>query len=232
MKEKGFWRHRSRPWREAAVLRGAVVGAAGILLLCRCVYDPDDRCDPGQVFNGSACVCPAGAVMQGGGLCVACGANEAPSGNSCECATGFSRPSADAACAPNPANVGTACDTTSTPCTDPVYGYCQVVAGTSGYCTIAGCASSQECTAGYQCDTSGSPSYCRRPPSGLDAPCTSSTDCAGFDATFCDTYSSRQCYVQGCTMSPDNCFPGYACCDLSSLGFASTLCLPEGSCPT
>jgi hypothetical protein len=72
-------------------------------------------------------------------------------------------------------------------------------------------------------------------PSGQDMPCSSEADCAGTDATFCETLQSNVCLVQGCAVGDSSCAPGRECCDLSAIplgGFdtAGGLCIPEGAC--
>ena len=122
--------------------------------------------------------------------------------------------------------LGTACDE-NTHCTDAKFDHCEAGADGSGYCTNTGCASSEDCTDSYACDLTVTPSVCRRPPVGLSMSCTSDADCAGTEATFCDTLYSHSCLVQGCSLAPDNCFVGWQCCDL---GGPQPLCLPQGAC--
>jgi len=194
------------------------------------VYDPDDRCGPHQVvFEDKRCVCEPGAALTPTG-CVPCAVHEVPGTMGCECESGYSRPSAGAACEEVPAGLGTACNLTTMPCTDAVYSHCAADASGSGYCTTAGCTSSADCTSGYACNTSGAASFCQRPPMGLSMSCTSDADCAGTEATYCDTFMSHSCLVQGCTVAPDNCFEGWDCCDLSAFGLPQPLCIPQGQC--
>lgn len=61
-------------------------------------------------------------------------------------------------------------------------------------------------------------------PKGLGKPCSSSSDCAGTEATFCDLVVTRSCVVEGCSLAANDCFTGYACCDLSKYGLAKTIC--------
>jgi hypothetical protein len=206
---------------------GASTLAAG------CVYNANDRCDENEELtpDGTSCACVSGAVMTGH-ACVLCGANEVPGNGMCVCATGYTRPTPDAACVPAPSALGMSCDTTSAACTDATYSHCEVTSGTAGYCTNTGCASSADCMGGYACDMSGSIPFCRRPPVGAGQACQSNTDCAGTEATFCDTAVTQQCHVQGCTLSPDNCFEGTQCCDLSQFGVPQPICVQTGTCPT
>jgi hypothetical protein len=223
--------HPRRRWRQAAARHKSRLVAAGVLL-CGCVYDPHDRCDPGQVFNGDSCTCPANTLMLDGGACQPCGANEIVSAGACQCVAGYSRSSQDAGCEPNPADMGVACDPASAPCASPVYGHCEATSGTSGYCTTSGCTSADQCTGGYDCDTNSSPSYCRRPPTGYGATCGTDADCASYDAKYCETMVAHQCLVNNCTKSPNSCFVGYDCCDLTTLGIPQKICIPKGNCPT
>lgn len=125
--------------------------------------------------------------------------------------------------------LGAECSTDSS-CSDPAFNHCEM-STTGGYCTSTGC-SEGECSGGYACDTSASPSVCRRPPNGLGKSCTSASDCAGTEATFCDTFMAHACLVANCSLEPNNCFTGYECCDLSPFGVPAPLCVPTGACPT
>jgi hypothetical protein len=198
-----------------------------------CVYDPDHRCGDNQVLSpdGRQCMCVENAVMTTHG-CTLCGANEIPGDGACTCAPGYTRPTPEAACQQAPSALGLACDAASAPCTDPTYATCHVTAGTAGYCTKAGCTTAADCTNGYACDTGAVPAYCKRPPVGAGLACQTSADCAGTEATYCDAVVTHLCHVQGCTRTPDNCFPGYACCDLTPFGVPQPICVPAGTCPT
>jgi len=131
--------------------------------------------------------------------------------------------------------MGRACDALSGPCTDPKYAICHVTSGSTAYCT-SGCTTSADCQGGYACDaTTGPaywPSYCKRPPVGAGQACQSSADCAGTEATYCDLVVTHQCLVQGCKRTPDDCFSGTQCCDLSVFGVAQPVCVSTGTCPT
>jgi hypothetical protein len=210
-----------------AALALASVAAAG------CVYDSGARCDENEELSadGKTCTCVAGAVMTDH-ACVLCGANEVPGPGACVCAPGFARAAAGMPCQAMPGGLGAACDTASTPCTDATYAHCQVTSGSAGYCTSTGCASSGDCTGGYACDTSGAVPFCRRPPVGAGMSCQSNADCAGTEATFCDAVVTHTCRVQGCTLSPDDCFEGTQCCDLSGFGVPQPICVQSGTCPT
>lgn len=62
-------------------------------------------------------------------------------------------------------------------------------------------------------------------PEGLGVPCTSDADCAGSEATFCDTLITRSCLVQDCELEGSDCPPGYECQDLSGFGAAGNVCV-------
>lgn len=198
------------------------------LSLFACTYQSDDRCDENEVLYGDTrCVCAAGFVMTAHG-CAACGEHEVASATGCVCADGYTRPAAQSACQAKTGGQGDACDA-QTPCSDPAYGHCQS-GGAAGYCTSTGCATSADCTSGYACDTAASPSFCKRPPVGAGKSCSSAADCADTEATYCDTFVSHACLVQGCTVAPNNCFAGSQCCDLSGFGVPQPICIP-GMCP-
>ena len=213
-----------RPLPSLAALLACAVG---------CVYDPSHRCDDNETLSsdGRQCICVPGAVMTAHG-CTLCQTNEVPGNRTCDCAPGYTRPTPDAACQEAPSALGMACDMQSAPCTDAKYSTCHVTSGTAGYCTSAGCSTSADCASGYACDTSASPVFCKRPPVGAGQACQSNADCAGTEATYCDSAVTHQCHVEGCTLAPDNCFSGSACCDLSTYGVAKPFCVQAGTCPT
>jgi hypothetical protein len=196
-------------------------------------------CAANEVPGPTDCVCAPGYARTNATTpCVACGENEVSGASGCECAKGFGRPATGqacvsceetpSACEPASSGQGVACDPQSNPCTDSTHNYCYVPKGKAGYCTQE-CATDDECTGGYACDTKVSPSVCRKPPEGLGKPCTSNDDCAGTEATFCDMVVTKACAVQGCSLSPDDCYSGYTCCDLAKYGVPITLC-SLGSC--
>jgi hypothetical protein len=211
------------------VLRSGLLLLTGGLFAGACTFDPDDRCDAHQEAygDGERCVCEEGTAFTESG-CVPCGEHEEPGSNGCVCVSGYTRPSEDAACEPAPEALGAACDADH-PCGDATYSHCQPAADETGYCTTAGCTSSADCSGGYACDTSTAPTVCKRPPTGLGKSCAGAADCAEGEATFCDTFQTHQCLVQNCSLSPNDCFVGWTCTDLSSLGLPVTLCVPEGS---
>ncbi|MBN1605986.1 MAG: hypothetical protein JW940_05105 [Polyangiaceae bacterium] len=212
----------------AAALCGLLVVGSGA-----CVYDPENQCSDGQVLyqDGSErCVCDSSSMWTPQG-CVPCGKHETAGPGGCVCVEGFVRTSEASACEPAPKGLGTACDPEATPCVDATYDYCFVDAPKPGYCTTQGCTGDDDCPSGYGCDSSVSPSVCRMAPDGLGKACESDADCEGTEAPYCDTFASHTCLVPGCTVTPDNCFRGYECCDLSAYGMG-TLCVPQGGCQT
>jgi hypothetical protein len=215
----------ARRWR-ALILPGAIA-----VVWSGCVIDASNRCGPNEMVSGEieVCVCVPNAVYTAKG-CVPCGTNEVPGATACECATGFARDTAGV-CQPVPAGLGTACSA-SMPCTDATYNHCATSANGDGYCTTSGCASNTDCSGGYACNTGATPAYCQRPPVGAGMSCTSNADCAGTEATYCDTFVQHACLVQGCTVTPNNCFSGTECCDLTSVGIPMPICIPQGACTT
>lgn len=199
------------------------------LVLTACVYDPDERCGPNQQYIGNdACSCSPGFILNDSGTCVACGKHETERNGSCECDDGYARATPTAACTPKPSGLGDACDDAS-PCNSAEFSDCHAVAGGDGYCTKA-CTSASDCSGGYRCQLSGDSGYCRRPATGYGDSCKTSEDCAGKEASFCETLQSHVCIVS-CEAGADACFADEVCCDLSVFG-GSLICVPDGKCPT
>ena len=233
----------------------ALVCGAATLWWAACVYDAERRCDSSQSeIEDDRCVCQEGYIARAGG-CVPCGANQVARGGVCVCGPGYGL-GADGrcqACAEGEIQVEGVCACPPGAERDPVGGGCREsglgapcaddgacedaayptcrVEGTSGYCTLQGCARADDCPAPFACDSSETPSVCRRPPLGQGAPCSTSADCASTEATYCDTFESHLCLVQGCTPGGGDCFVGWSCCDLSSLGLDLQICVTDGSCP-
>jgi len=225
--------NRSTQFRKR-VHRGSLLPFTALLVASAgCVYDPNQRCDENQALSpdGQQCICVPGAAMTAHG-CTLCGANEVPGNGTCDCAPGYARPTPAAACQQAPSALGTACDTLGAPCADPKYATCHVTNGTAGYCTSVGCTNAADCPSGYACDTSAVPGFCKRPPVGAGQACQTSAECAGTEATYCDSFVTHLCHVQGCTVAPDNCFSGTVCCDLTTFGVAQPICVPAETCPT
>lgn len=195
--------------------------------LSACVLEVKNKCGENQRFFEDSCLCVVGAALTSQG-CILCGANEAPVGSECSCVVGYERTSADAACTQRTSKLGIACDTIAAPCADPKHSRCQLTSGTAGYCTMDNCNAALPCEGDYACDTNGASPYCRRPPIGLGKMCAGAQDCAGTEATYCESFRTNQCFVEACTTSPNNCFPGLECCNIALLG--KTLCLPTGGC--
>lgn len=196
--------------------------------------DPTAACLPcseGRSTNAAgACVCKDGfGNSDPNGACAACGENEVTGATgACECKDGYGRASPQDACVPLSAALGMACDTQTSPCTDAMFNYCHAASGTGGYCTTQGCTTSADCFSGYTCSTAVTPSYCHQPGSaavGVGKSCTSDTDCVGTEATYCDTFKTNGCLVQGCSYAPDDCPSGYECCDLSGIGAKQPVCV-------
>lgn len=216
---------------------GMLIAFSSLLGLSSCLYDSGNRCDSGQAYDANAglCVCTgnfiAGTKADGSQGCVACAEHEVAKNDACGCEEGYQRPTPDGACTIVPDALGLACKTDKD-CTDSTYDTCHLLDDGSGYCTNVGCAR-DECTGGYACDTVANPSYCARPPVGAGNSCKSDFDCAGTEATYCETIQSHVCYVEGCAVDGNDC-PGKECCDLSvpSLGtIKKTICVDLGACP-
>jgi hypothetical protein len=191
-----------------------------------CVYDASDRCGPNQVmYENQRCVCDEHSARTETG-CVLCGTDEVPGATGCACKPGYSKPEPSGVCV---LGLGTPCDA-STPCSDAKFDHCEAVADDTGYCTDTGCSSSADCTGGYACDAEVTPSVCRRPPLGSGMSCTSAADCAGTEATYCDAFKTHSCLVEGCSLTPDDCFSGTECCDLSAFGVPEPVCVAQGGC--
>jgi hypothetical protein len=216
---------RAAHWLRAAVALFAFAAVAPVA----CVFDPSDRCGPNEVIYGDneRCVCVEGAALTPAG-CVLCGEHEMPGGTGCVCAPGYTRAPGETACEAEPLALGAACTQT---CDDPTFNHCELNSQGSGYCTSTGC-TGDDCSGGYACDTGVSPSVCRRPPTGAGQSCTSPADCAGTEATYCDSFMTHSCIVEGCSLSPNDCFTGSECCDLSQFGVPKPICVPTGGCPT
>jgi hypothetical protein len=215
---------------------GMLVAFSSLLGLSSCLYDASDRCDPKQTYdpNAGLCVCTgntiAGTEADGSPGCVACAEHEVSNNDTCSCEEGYERPTPDAPCLSVPDALGLPCNTDQE-CTDATYDTCHLQDDGSGYCTNVGCQQG-ECTGGYACDTVATPTYCARPPDGAGKPCGSDEDCAGTEATWCETFNTHVCYVEGCALDGNDC-PGKECCDLAirSGGLVTkTICVDFGTC--
>ena len=216
---------------------GILVVLSSSLGVSSCLYDSGERCDSDQVYDATAgvCVCTGNTIpgtnADGSPGCVPCGEHELSSHDTCVCEEGYERPAAGGACALPPEAQGLACESDAD-CTDATFDTCHLDDGGSGYCTNVGCASG-ECSGGYACDTVATPSYCARPPSGAGQACATDADCAGTEATFCESVITHVCYVEGCALDGNDC-PGKECCDLSvptGGAIKKTICVDLGKCP-
>jgi len=151
------------------------------------------------------CACPEGSVPALN-HCAPCGEHELARAGVCECEDGYARA------------------TSSAPCTESDTG--SVELGDS-------CTASVECAGDALCDVHGA-GVCSAPPAGYGQPCTRADDCAATEATYCDTFSSHTCQLQGCKQAGGRCAGDLACCDFGVIGVS--LCIPadaldEGECP-
>ncbi|MDF3067761.1 MAG: hypothetical protein K0R38_3362 [Polyangiaceae bacterium] len=225
--------HFERPKRAGAGWRGVFLALGGAAAAQGCLVDLDDRCGKNQHYDASSevCVCDAELAREGG-ECVRCGANETGSADGCVCVEGFSRANAESACEAG-AVLGEPCEIDAD-CGEG-YDHCALEPGAeAGYCTASGCSTEADCPTDYGCNTRPSPTYCERPPQGLGTPCTSGDDCAGFEASYCETVSAQACLVNDCAPDPDKCHGDWVCCDIGLL--SQSLCIPpseleDGNCP-
>lgn len=215
------------------LLRALVSASLASLLASACIYDPDDRCGPHQHLGpNSSCVCDDGLVLQGQG-CVPCGDNETWQSGLCVCSDGYTR-SADDGGTCVLGGPGSSCDLKATPstCQGADFTVCRDHGEGDGYCTTT-CSADEDCPHGFVCDLTVTPSTCKTAAVGEGDACKTQADCAGKDATYCETVYVHKCLVPGC--SPDNpvsCSEGWLCCDTRPLGLNLTLCAPVGLCPT
>jgi hypothetical protein len=179
-----------------------------------CVYDPDAKCGDDLILSddGFTCECPKGAIFTPQG-CIRCSKNEVAVGAACNCKPGFSRPGA-----------GLACEKTEpmeTP--DPP-------AGDGGATTeteppAKSCSGPADCDAPDACNVN--IGECVSYPTGLKNACTQASDCAGFEAAYCNVGFSNVCEVDNCDVVNNDCFPGFHCCDVTPLMLPGTLCIEE-----
>ncbi|MEP7049434.1 MAG: hypothetical protein ABJB12_03735 [Pseudomonadota bacterium] len=215
--------------------KAALLALASFAGASSCLFKASDRCDPGQVYNAAAglCMCDeAENMIAGEHACIACGANATAKDDVCTCDDGFTGDGMT--CNEKPKALGVECQVDSD-CKDSTYSTCHLLNADSGYCTNTGCAVSngETCTGGYACDASAPPGYCERPPSGAGMACDSDKACANTDATYCETFKQHQCFVQGCSLTENDCFPGKECCDLAPLSAGivkAHICVDSGKC--
>ena len=199
-----------------------------------CLVNLDSRCGEHQIYDAEQgnCACTGDYALVND-HCEPCAEHETGSPDGCVCSEGFSRATPDAACA-ELAGLGQDC-TSDADCGDPNYSYCyQAERGATGYCTAPGCNSAADCPTDYGCNTRQAPAFCERPPQGLGIACTSSDDCAGNTASYCETVSAHACVVNDCKPDPSRCHGDWPCCDIGLL--SQSLCVPpdaleDGNCP-
>lgn len=190
----------------SALAVGASLGAA-------CIME-DDRCGPYQVRlpDQNLCVCTMESVLNPDGPgCLPCGPNEWALDEKCVCKSGFTRPSEEALCEKSAGStLGQPCSADA-PCSEP-NPYCATV-GRASYCTRTGCTTHEDCPESWVCAQEGDFRICRLQ-LGFLRECTSQEDCAGTEATYCETYQIRRCLVQGCLADKSVCASRQVCCDL------------------
>ena len=221
---------KNKPARWAAL----VLPLTALWLAPACLVDLDDRCGEHQVYDSEQgnCACTGDYALVNN-RCEPCGEHESGSPEGCVCEEGFSRATPGAACA-TLAGLGQDC-TSDADCGDPGYGYCYVAdEGTPGYCTAPDCSTAADCPTDYGCNTRQAPAFCERPPQGLGIACTSSAQCEGNAASYCETVQAHACLVNDCKPDPNKCHGDWVCCDIGLL--SQSLCLPpdeleDGNCP-
>ncbi|MEA2696613.1 MAG: hypothetical protein QOI66_884 [Myxococcales bacterium] len=220
-------------------MRVRVTGVALAALAMGCLYDPAQRCGPGEVLDQTeVCVCAPGNVPVYRDItvitpapmeklpfssCVPCGTHEVAKADQCVCAVGFVR--SGAACVPS--NLGATC-AADADCAAGDQTFCHLPVG---YCTKKTCASNADCNvdADYACALTETPTYCKRPPVGQGGACTmvGPDPACGPEAPLCVL---NACAVSGCKTDAD-CSPSRKCCDFTKFGQPGlTLCFP-GACP-
>jgi hypothetical protein len=160
--------------------------------------------------------------------CNPCGENEDSDGITCACKPGYTRPSEGAACMAS--SLGAACSSNAE--CGGQFSFC-VMDGADGYCSSEGCTSSADCEPHWYCEQDGSSSVCKKPPEGYRQACAGPDDCAGTAATFCDSFQTQSCQIQGCGKGAP-CPGDWSCCDISLIGIS--LCIEpsgivDGACP-
>jgi hypothetical protein len=107
--------------------------------------------------------------------------------------------------------------------------------GNTGYCTLGGCASNDDCPPDHECQATGDgTTACARPPTGQFEGCVTAADCAAFDADYCEAAITHVCLVDGCAERNGFCHGDWLCCQYDVLN--NSLCVPpealvEGRCP-
>jgi hypothetical protein len=219
---------RRKSLREAPFFLGLFAVAH---LLTACLYDKDERCRENQELSssGDACVCVEGAALIGN-ACVLCGENEVPGAGECVCDELYERNGAGK-CVSALLGFGEACEDDSD-C--PEVGATRCVETEAGSICTVDCETAADCPSPAGCEIAAEEPYCTPAPSGLDVPCTSSDECAEFEANYCETMLEDKCKVE-CKDNPGVCHGDFACCDYTDL-IGAALCisptdLEEGACP-
>lgn len=191
-------------------VRNAGVGLVFVASVAGCLVDPDAPC--GERFSevpDGACACPAGSIVVAGS-CSPCAEHERSEGNQCICESGYERAAGSSKCALPDS-------------TQPA----------SSNAEAGGCSSSAQCASGQLCDVYGS-RECVAAPNGFGMACAQASDCAATEATYCDTFASRTCQVQGCLEQGGACPGDMICCSYAIISVS--LCIPSdhapgGQCP-
>ena len=205
-----------------------VCGTAALLLGGCIVESGDGACSKNQMrVRGEGvlyCDCVPGYVpdTQTGIGCLPCGEHEESVDGECVCEEGYTRPSAGADCSKSA--LGSACSD------DAACGG-DVPLCADGYCTSE-CESSSDCERGWVCEEQEEGQACLKPPEGYGMSCESNEDCAGTEATHCETLQAKSCIVE-CSQS-EPCPGDWVCCDIALAGFV--ICIPpddldDGACP-
>ncbi len=68
------------------------------------------------------------------------------------------------------------------------------------------------------------------PPTGMGEYCESQEDCADYEADYCvlDPFTQAGgCTIKNCTEEPDNCPPGWTCCNFPDSFMYPDICMPD-----
>lgn len=221
------------------LIRAWVLGGALLVPMSGCIVS-ESSCAEGEKFvdeDIQRCTCAEGYILdEVAEACVACGENETSKANQCVCMDGYVRDDSSGNCrevVAGEAMFGGACDSDAA-CVDP-YGYCADATG-DGYCTSSACTDNSDCEDVWTCVEESGSSYCKRPPSGLGETCASQADCAGFEATYCETFQAKTCQLVGCAEGNTTCPGDWVCCDLRGALGVSMCVTPDvldanGECP-
>lgn len=223
---------------EGALRPQKLCGVALVLLSASaagCILT-NDKCDAHQVEvpgDYAICVCEENAAPNSSGAgCTPCGENEVVKDRVCTCQAGFVRASGTGICTASA--IGASCS--SAPCSAE-FPFCYGEGTPAAYCTRRDCASNADCPESWSCENSAGTRYCRKAPSGLGVSCTSSPDCAAYEASYCEAFQSHTCFIQGCAVGTATCPNEWLCCDYALLvNSPLSTCIPPaqaagGVCP-